>query len=65
VLNTLYQRGKGKNARDWAFHFFPLLTLESYHEDHFKWKVLLGLLGRERNRELARWQIFGFWTDPK
>jgi hypothetical protein len=63
-LNVATTRGKGRFAGAWSFHFVPLLELASFNPEHFKWQVLLGLLGRERQGRLARWRIAYFWTDP-
>jgi hypothetical protein len=63
-LNVAYTRGKGRFAGAWSFYFVPLLEMASFNPQHFKWQVLMGLLGRERQGKLARWRVFYFWTDP-
>lgn len=64
VLNTFYSRSKDRKKGGWSFYFFPLLSLETIHEDHFKWQFLYGLIGKEREFEKSRWRVFWVWTDP-
>jgi hypothetical protein len=64
VLNTLVTRGKGRFAAAWSFHFVPLVDLARYNPRHFKWQLLLGLLGHESEGPLGRWRIFYVWTEP-
>ncbi|MBI5481663.1 MAG: hypothetical protein HY906_22595 [Deltaproteobacteria bacterium] len=63
-LNVVYTRGKEGFPDAWSFHLFPLFDLASYNRDHFKWQVLMGMVGRERQGRQARWRIVYVWTDP-
>lgn len=63
ALNAAYTRRKKSDG--WSFHLFPLLSLASYHPDHFKWQLLTGLVGRERDAEKQRWRAAWAWTRPK
>jgi hypothetical protein len=62
--NVVWTRGRTRRGRSWSFHFFPALSLESDGDDHFKWRALLGLVGRERSGDWHRWQVFWYWLDP-
>ena len=64
ALNTVYTRGAGSHAGAWSFHFFPLLSLSRFHADHFKWQVLMGMLGHEHDAQRGRWRALWIWTDP-
>jgi hypothetical protein len=64
ILNVLVTRGQGAFAAAWSVHVFPLLELARYHPGHFKWQILLGLLGHERDGARRRFRFVYFWTDP-
>ena len=56
--------GRTSQGPSWSFHLFPAFSMESARPDHFKWRVLYGLVGRETSGDWHRWQALYMWTDP-
>jgi hypothetical protein len=59
-----FSRGKGDHAAAWSTHLGPLLSLYSYHANHFRWKALMGVLGYEREGDVEQYTFFFVKTKP-